>query len=199
MIRIQHQARPALSGETFPTYNPATGELLAELPRGRREDVDLAVRAARGAFDRWARIDPYERERLLRRVAELIVQHNDELAAIESRDTGKPLVNARTIDVPRTADTFFYFAGWPTKLTGRTFPVRGPFATSTLREPLGVVGAIVPWNFPLLIAARKVAAAGGSEGASFSPLFVPCVGPFIALGTADTDAEATSRQQRPQK
>jgi aldehyde dehydrogenase (NAD+)/phenylacetaldehyde dehydrogenase len=159
MIRIQNQARAALSGETFPTFNPATGALLAELPRGRREDVDLAVHAARGAFDRWARLDPYERERLLRRVAELLVQHNDELAAIESRDTGKPLVNARTIDVPRTADTFFYFAGWPTKLTGRTFPVRGPFATSTLREPLGVVGAIVPWNFPLLIAARKVAAA----------------------------------------
>lgn len=156
---IDNRERPALSGQTFDTPNPATGEKLASVARGAAADVDAAVASARKAQPAWARIDPYEREKILRRTAEIIVERNDALAKLESLDSGKPYANARLIDVPRTADNFFYFSGWPTKLYGQTIPVRGPFLNYTVREPLGVVGAIVPWNFPLLIAARKVAAA----------------------------------------
>jgi acyl-CoA reductase-like NAD-dependent aldehyde dehydrogenase len=149
----------ALSGETFDTVNPATGAKLAALPRARREDVDRAVLAASRAFPAWARLDPNERARLLWKTGELVTSNLEELARLEALDTGKPITNARLIDVPRTADTFFYFSGWPTKLGGETIPVRGPFLNYTLREPLGVIGAIIPWNFPILMAARKIAAA----------------------------------------
>lgn len=156
---IDGRAVPALSGETLPTYNPATGEVLAHLPRGRREDVDAAVAAAVRAQPEWARMDPNDRARILWKAGELILARKDELARLETLDTGKPLANATNIDVPRTADTFFYFSGWATKWGGETIPVRGPYLNYTLREPLGVVGAIVPWNFPLLLAARKIAPA----------------------------------------
>lgn len=156
---IDGQPRDAHSGETFPTPNPATGEELAQLPRGRKEDVDDAVAAAKRAFPGWSRMDPNERARILWRAGELILARKDELARLETLDTGKPLANALAIDVPRTADTFFYFSGWATKWGGQTIPVRGPYLNYTLREPLGVVGAITPWNFPLLLAARKIAAA----------------------------------------
>lgn len=158
-LRIDDTERPARSGQTFDTPEPGTGRTLATLARCGPEDVAEAVASAKAAQPRWAATDPYERERVLRRAGELILAQADALAELEARDTGKPLVNARAIDVPRTADTFFYFAGWPTKLGGETIPVRGPLLTYTLREPLGVIGAIVPWNFPLLLAARKVAPA----------------------------------------
>jgi aldehyde dehydrogenase (NAD+)/phenylacetaldehyde dehydrogenase len=132
---------------------------LATLARGRREDVDVAVRSAGRAFSSWARLDPNERARMLWRVGELVTSKLEELAQLEALDTGKPIASARLIDVPRTADTFFYFSGWATKIGGETIPVRGPFLNYTLREPLGVIGAIVPWNFPMLLAARKIAAA----------------------------------------
>ncbi|AGP42262.1 aldehyde dehydrogenase family protein [Sorangium cellulosum] len=156
---IDNADREALSGETFETANPATGGSLARLARGRREDVDAAVASARAAFPRWAAMDPNERARILWKAGELILARCEELARLEAVDTGKPITAARTIDVPRTADTFFYFSGWATKLGGETIPVRGPFLNYTVREPLGVIGAIIPWNFPLLLAARKVAPA----------------------------------------
>lgn len=157
---IDGEARPALAGETFETPNPTTGAPLASLARGQRDDVDAAVRSARRAFEGpWGKLDPNERARLLWKAGEGILARADELARVETLDTGKPLSNARLIDVPRTADTFFYFSGWATKLGGETIPVRGPFLNYTLREPLGVIGAIIPWNFPLLLAARKIAPA----------------------------------------
>jgi acyl-CoA reductase-like NAD-dependent aldehyde dehydrogenase len=156
---IGNRAVDALSGETFDTNNPATGTKLATLPRGRSEDVDVAVLSASRAFPSWSRLDPNERARLLWKAGELVMTKLEELARLEALDTGKPIANARLIDVPRTADTFFYFSGWATKLGGETIPVRGPFLNYTVREPLGVIGAIIPWNFPLLLAARKIAAA----------------------------------------
>ncbi|HEY4118658.1 MAG TPA: aldehyde dehydrogenase family protein [Byssovorax sp.] len=156
---INGDARDALSGETIATENPATGEALTTLARGRKEDVDAAVASAAKAFAAWAGLDPNDKAKILWKAGELILAQGEALARLEAIDTGKPISNARLIDVPRTADTFFYFAGWATKLHGETIPVRGPFLNYTLKEPLGVVGAIIPWNFPLLLAARKLAPA----------------------------------------
>jgi aldehyde dehydrogenase (NAD+)/phenylacetaldehyde dehydrogenase len=156
---IDNTPRDAASGARFPTPNPATGETLAELPRGQHADVDAAVASAKRAFAEWSRLDPNERQRILWKAGEGVMAAADALARLETLDTGKPITNARAIDVPRTADTFFYFSGWATKLHGETIPVRGPFLTYTQREPLGVIGAIIPWNFPLLLAARKIAPA----------------------------------------
>ncbi len=156
---IGGQARPASSGETFETTNPATGEVLARLARSGAEDVNLAVEAAKRAFPVWSKMELYERTKVLWRAGELLMESLDALALTETQDTGKPLKNSRLVDIPRSAETFFYFSGWPTKLMGETIPVRGSFLNYTLREPLGVIGAITPWNFPLLLAVRKVAAA----------------------------------------
>lgn len=156
---IDNTARDALSGETIDSPNPATGAMLVSIARGRREDVELAVASAKRAFEGWARLDPNEKARILWACGERILAHADELARAEALDVGKPIANARNIDVPRTADTFFYFSGWPTKIHGETIPVRGPYLNYTVREPLGVIGAIVPWNFPMLLAARKIAPA----------------------------------------
>ncbi len=156
---IDNREISALSGATFPTNNPATGAPLATLARAGEEDVDVAVRSAARAFASWSKTDPNERARILWKAGELVMSKLEELAHLEALDTGKPIANARLIDVPRTADTFFYFSGWATKLGGETIPVRGPFLNYTVREPLGVIGAIIPWNFPLLLGARKIAAA----------------------------------------
>ena len=156
---IDNQDVDALAGETFTTVNPATGAPLATLARAKREDVDRAVASANKAFASWSVMDPNERARILWKAGELVMSRLEELAHLESLDTGKPIANARLIDVPRTADTFFYFSGWATKLGGETIPVRGAVLNYTLREPLGVIGAIIPWNFPLLLAARKIAPA----------------------------------------
>jgi aldehyde dehydrogenase (NAD+)/phenylacetaldehyde dehydrogenase len=156
---IDNNDAAAVGGETFETPNPATGAVLATLQRGRKADVDAAVKSASRAFGPWSKMDPNERARILWKVGELVLSKLEHLARLEALDTGKPIANARLIDVPRTADTFFYFSGWATKLGGETIPVRGPFLNYTLREPLGVIGAIIPWNFPLLMAARKIAPA----------------------------------------
>jgi aldehyde dehydrogenase (NAD+)/phenylacetaldehyde dehydrogenase len=148
---------PRAGSAFFPSADPATGATLAELVRGTGADVDRAVAAARRAQPGWAKTDPNERARILWRIGDAILAAAPELARLEAQDVGKPIANARAIDVPRTADTFFYFSGWATKLHGETIPVRGSFLTYTLREPVGVVAAIIPWNFPLLLAARKVA------------------------------------------
>nr|WP_034277076.1 aldehyde dehydrogenase family protein [Haloechinothrix halophila] len=152
----------AASGATFDSRDPATGEVLAVVPDGGSDDIDAAVRAARDALEdaRWARISPAERARLLWRIAELIEDRADELAELESRDQGQPLALARGVSVGGAAEHFRYFAGWCTKLDGRVPAHSRPDALNyTKRVPVGVCGLITPWNFPLLIAAWKLAPA----------------------------------------
>jgi aldehyde dehydrogenase (NAD+) len=149
------------SGKTFSTINPATGEVLAQIAEGDERDVDAAVRAARKAFDSgpWAEMSASDRGRLLWKIGDLIDKYNEELGTLETLDNGKPIFESRQVDMPMVAEVFRYYAGWATKIHGETVPVRGPFLNYTLREPLGVVAAIVPWNFPLLLASWKLAPA----------------------------------------
>jgi len=155
----------AASGKTFATYNPATGEVLANVAAGDKEDIDRAVKAARAAFEtgRWSKISPSERGRLLWKLADLLEKHTEEFAQLESLDNGKPLKIARVADVPLAVDHFRYYAGWATKIEGNTISLglanQGKFHAYTLREPVGVAGQIIPWNFPLLMAAWKLAPA----------------------------------------
>jgi phenylacetaldehyde dehydrogenase len=149
----------AASGKTFPTYDPATGEVLAHVAEGDREDVERAVRAARRAFDAgaWRAATPSERGRLLWKLADLLEARAEEFATLESLDNGKPRAVALAADVPLAVDCLRYFAGWATKLEGATLPISVPGHVAwTLREPVGVVGQIIPWNFPLLMAAWKL-------------------------------------------
>ncbi len=154
----------AASGKTFPVYNPATGEVVAKVPEAEAEDVDRAVIAARRAFDDgpWTRkMSNSERGQLLWKLADLLQENLEEFAEIESFDNGKPLSVARVADVPLAVDMFRYMAGWATKISGSTlsFSTPGAFHSYTMREPIGVVGQIIPWNFPLLMAAWKLAPA----------------------------------------
>jgi aldehyde dehydrogenase (NAD+) len=148
---------PAISGKTFSTVNPATEEVIAEVAEGDKEDIDLAVKAARAAFERgpWSKMDARERGRLMFRLADLIEEEIDELAALESLDNGKPFNEARTGDLPLVLDCLRYYAGYADKIQGSTIPVRGNFFTYTRREPIGVAGQIIPWNFPMLMVAWK--------------------------------------------
>jgi len=154
----------AASGKTFATYNPATGEVLAQVAEGDREDIDRAVHAARAAFESgpWPKLTPSERGRLIWKLADLLEENREEFAQLESLDNGKPLTVARVADVPLAVDLFRYMAGWATKIEGNTIPISVPYAPGakylvyTLREPVGVVGQIIPWNFPLLMAAWKL-------------------------------------------
>jgi phenylacetaldehyde dehydrogenase len=154
----------SISGKTFPTYNPATGEVLVQVAEGDKADIDAAVKAARKAFDSgpWRKLTASERGKLIWKLADLLEQHLEEFATIETLDNGKPLVVARAADVPLAVDLFRYMAGWATKIEGTTFPVSVPYTPGaqylayTLREPVGVVGQIIPWNFPLLMAAWKL-------------------------------------------
>jgi phenylacetaldehyde dehydrogenase len=151
----------AASGKTFPTYNPATGEVLAQIAEGDKEDIDRAVKAARAAFEKgpWRNLTASERGRLIWKLADLIDAHTEEFAQLESLDNGKPVTIARVADVPLAADLFRYMAGWATKIEGNTIPISAhgaKFLAYTLREPVGVVGQIIPWNFPLLMAAWKL-------------------------------------------
>jgi aldehyde dehydrogenase (NAD+) len=147
----------AASGRTFAVINPATEEELAPVAEAGAEDVDRAVRAARAAFDGgpWREMSARKRGALLFRLSELCRQHKDELARLETLNNGKPLFES-AIDIALTANTLAYYAGWADKVHGETIPVDGPFLNYTLREPLGVVGAIVPWNFPLSLASWKL-------------------------------------------
>ena len=151
----------AASGKTFPTYNPATGEVLANVAEGDKEDINRAVAAARAAFDtgRWSKITPSQRGKMIWKLADLIEQHAEEFAQLESLDNGKPLSIARIADIPGTIDLFRYMAGWATKIEGNTIPISAhgaKFLAYTLREPVGVVGQIIPWNFPLMMASWKL-------------------------------------------
>lgn len=161
-LLMNNQWVEAADGERFWVKDPATGEDLVEVARGGAEDIDRAVRAADKAFGgRWSRLSPAERARLLWKLADLIEEHAQEFSELESINTGKPITETMLADVPLTVEHFRYFAGWVTKLTGETLPVSQPghYLAYTRREPLGVVGAIVPWNFPLMIASWKIAPA----------------------------------------
>ncbi len=156
----------AASGKTFPTLNPANGEMLVQIAEGDKADIERAVKAARQAFERglWRRMTPSERGRLLWKLADRIEAHTEEFAQLESLDNGKPVVFARGGDLPRVVDHFRYMAGWATKIEGTTIPLSVPstdvqYLAYTLREPVGVVGQIIPWNFPLSMAAWKLAPA----------------------------------------
>ena len=157
--------RPSESGATIVSTNPATGQPLATLARGTRSDVDAAVAAARAALadPRWRDTTPLQRGELLHRLAELVEAHADELALIESLDNGKPVTVARAVDAGTTAKLFRYFAGWPSKFEGATIPLSPRnglrILNYTVHEPVGVVGAIVPWNFPMSMASWKLAPA----------------------------------------
>jgi phenylacetaldehyde dehydrogenase len=160
---INNQFVPSASGKTFPTYNPATGEVMAQIAEGDREDIDRAVKAARKAFENpaWADMAPSQRGRLIWKLADLLEARTEEFAQIESLDNGKPLAVARVADVPLAVDLFRYMAGWATKIEGNTIPIsagtkRTQYLAYTRREPVGVVGQIIPWNFPLLMAAWKL-------------------------------------------
>ena len=148
----------AASGKTFPSYNPATGEVMAQVAEGDREDIDRAVKAARKAFESggWPAMSASDRGRLIWRLGDLIEQRLEEFAQLESLDNGKPLAVARVADVPLAVDLFHYMAGWATKIEGNTIPFSPNYFAYTRREPVGVVGQIIPWNFPLLMAAWKL-------------------------------------------
>jgi phenylacetaldehyde dehydrogenase len=165
LLLIDGERVEAASGRTFPTFDPATEAPLADVARGDAEDIDRAVRAARRALDpgsQWRRMTPSDRGRLLHRVGDLILSHADELATLEALDNGKPRAVARVADVPLAADLFHYMSGWATKLEGATIELSAltapgaQFHAYTRREPVGVVGQIIPWNFPLLMAAWKL-------------------------------------------
>ncbi|HXT86097.1 MAG TPA: betaine-aldehyde dehydrogenase [Verrucomicrobiae bacterium] len=151
----------AASGKTFESINPATGQVLTQLADGDARDADAAVESARRAFESgpWAEMSASDRGRILWKIGDLIDKYNEELGTLETLDNGKPIFESCQVDMPMVAEVFRYYAGWATKIQGETVPVRGPFLHYTLREPIGVVAAIVPWNFPLLLASWKVAPA----------------------------------------
>ena len=139
------------SGKTFKTPNPATGETLAEVAEADKADIDKAVAAARRAFEgKWSKMSARDRGRLLYKLSQLIEQNAAELAAFETADNGKPIKESLYVDLPQVVENFEYFAGWATKIEGETIPVPGKMFNYTLREPIGVCGQIIPWNFPLL-------------------------------------------------
>ncbi len=161
-ILIDNKWVDSVSGKTFETINPATGDVLAKVAEADAPDVDLAVKAARRAFHSkapWRRMSASERGKLLNRLADLIEQNMDELATLESLDNGKPRQVARTADLPLVIACYRYYAGWADKIQGKTIPVNGNYFCYTRHEPVGVVGQIIPWNFPLLMQAWKLAPA----------------------------------------
>jgi len=160
-LLIDNRWVDAASGRTFATVNPSTGEEICQVAEADAEDVDRAVRAARHAFERgpWRNMPASERGRLLLRLAELIESHSSELARLEALDNGKPVSVATAVDVAKTAACYRYFGGWADKIHGKTIPIDGDYLCYTRHEPIGVVGQIIPWNFPMLMMAWKLAPA----------------------------------------
>ncbi|KMT10552.1 hypothetical protein BVRB_5g116750 [Beta vulgaris subsp. vulgaris] len=148
----------AASGKTFPTYDPRTGDVITHVAEGDAEDINRAVAAARKAFDEgpWPKMTAYERARIILRFADLVEQHSEELAALETWDNGKPFQQASKSELPLFVRLFHYYAGWADKIHGLTVPADGPYHVQTLHEPIGVAGQIIPWNFPLIMFAWKV-------------------------------------------
>ncbi len=182
----------AASGKVFPVYNPATGKIIAQVAEGDAQDIDRAVRAARRAFDAgpWRTMTPSQRGRYIWKVAELLEQHSEEFAQLESLDNGKPITEARAADVPLAVDLFRYMAGWASKIEGNTIPLSmpGTYFAYTLREPVGVVGQIIPWNFPLLMAAWKL---GPALAAGCTVILKPAsLTPLSALRLGELFVEA---------
>jgi aldehyde dehydrogenase (NAD+) len=150
----------AASGLTMEVVNPATEEVIAAVASAGRDDLDTAVHAARTALTGpWSALSARERGRLVRKLGERLLERADEIARLETLHNGKPISESRNIEIPAAAECFEYYGGWSDKIMGETIPVKGNHLTYTLREPIGVVAAIVPWNFPLLLAAWKVAPA----------------------------------------
>jgi acyl-CoA reductase-like NAD-dependent aldehyde dehydrogenase len=157
---INGEWRHASGGKTIDVVNPATEEVIAEVASAERSDVDAAVAAARAALDGpWGKLSARERGRLVWKIGEALLERADEIARLETLHNGKPIFESRQIEVPASAECFQYYAGWADKIHGETVPVKGNYLTYTLREPVGVVAAIVPWNFPLLLTSWKVAPA----------------------------------------
>ena len=156
-LLIDGQFRDSASGKTFETVNPATEQVITRVAEGGPEDIDLAVKAARKAFDSgpWSRMDARDRGRLMFKLADLIESRIDELAELETLDNGKPLKESRHGDLPLVVDCLRYYAGWADKIHGQTIPIRGDYFCYSKREPVGVVGQIIPWNFPMLMVAWK--------------------------------------------
>ncbi len=152
----------ARGGKTFPTINPATEEKIADIASAGPEDVDAAVKAARAQMEpgsEWQKMKPRDRGKILWRIADMLVSRAEEIGKIETLDNGKPIFESQFVDTPAAAECLYYFAGWSGKVTGETVPVQENAFAYTLREPAGVVGAIVPWNFPLMLAVWKIAPA----------------------------------------
>src|SRR3954468_3112006 len=156
-LLIDGQWRDAAGGRTFATVNPATEEVIAQVAEGDAADIDLAVKAARKAFDSgpWRKMDARDRGRLMNKLADLIEENIDELAEPETLDNGKPIGESRGGDLPLVIDCLRYYAGWADKIHGQTIPIRGNYFCYSRREPVGVVGQIIPWNFPMLMVAWK--------------------------------------------
>jgi aldehyde dehydrogenase (NAD+) len=160
-LLINNRWTPSQSGRTFATVDPSTGDEICQIAEADAADVDIAVRAARTAFEHgpWRKMAASERGRLLFRLSELIEKNADELAGLEALDNGKPFAIAKAVDVAATAGCFRYFAGWADKVHGKTIPIDGDYFCYTRHEPVGVVGQIIPWNFPMLMLAWKLAPA----------------------------------------
>jgi len=159
-LLINNAWRDASDGKTMDVVNPATEEVIATVASATKDDVDAAVQAARVALNGpWGKMSARERGRLVSRLADRLLERADEVARLETLHNGKPIFESRQIEIPAAAECFEYYAGWADKVMGETIPVKGNYLAYTLREPLGVVAAIVPWNFPLLLAAWKVAPA----------------------------------------
>jgi acyl-CoA reductase-like NAD-dependent aldehyde dehydrogenase len=157
---INGEWRDAAGAKTIEVINPATEDVIAEVASAEQADVDAAVAAARAAFDGpWSQLSARERGRIVWKIGEKLLERADEIARLETLHNGKPIFESRQIEVPAAAECFQYYAGWADKIHGETIPVKGHYLTYTLREPVGVVAAIVPWNFPLLLTAWKVAPA----------------------------------------
>ena len=182
--------RPAASGATFPSVNPATGAVIAEVAACGGEDVDLAVSRAREAFERgdWSRISPADRKAALIRLAKLIRRNRHELAVLESLDSGKPVRDCATIDVPETVNTLIWHAEAADKLYGQTAPTGDDALAVILRQPVGVVGLVLPWNFPLMMLAWKI---GPALAAGCTVVVKPAEQtPLTALRVAELAMEA---------
>ena len=159
-LLINNEWRAAASGHTMEVVNPATEEMIAQVPSAGGADLDAAVQAARAALDGpWGQMSARERGRLVRKLGDRLLERADEVARLETLHNGKPISESRHIEIPASAECFEYYGGWSDKVMGETIPVKGNHLTYTLREPIGVVAAIVPWNFPLLLASWKVAPA----------------------------------------
>lgn len=160
-LYINGESVPAKSGKTFDVINPATEEVIAKVSEAQEEDIDAAVAAARKAFDdgEWTKMDSAERAHLIYKFADLLEENREELAQLESLDNGKPYAVALADDVDGTVQHFRYYSGWATKMVGQTIPVSKDYLNYTVHEPVGVVGQIIPWNFPLAMAAWKLGSA----------------------------------------